>query len=183
MDDTRGTSLQGFQASGTQTAIFRQQSVYWGTISKEYVEACYAAALDFLKCAVMHIGGRYTGEKLMRAFINRSFNDIGSRLEQKLNELLWPYQKSHLSTQNPSYSLRVSPAKKMQRSQSVEDGEDDENDGEELESDSWAEIALKFNYEHDLVFAAKAIDITDAYYDVSISLQRHRRPLIRQSWH
>ena len=102
MDDTRGTSLQGFQASGTQTAIFRQQSVYWGTISKEYVEACYAAALDFLKCAVMHIGGRYTGEKLMRAFINRSFNDIGSRLEQKLNELLWPYQKSHLSTQNPS---------------------------------------------------------------------------------
>ena len=71
----------------------------------------------------------------------------------------------------------------MQRSQSVEDGYNYDKAGEELESDSWAQIALKFNYEHDLVFAAKAIDITDAYYDVSISLQRHRRPLIRQSWH
>ncbi|KAM0721528.1 hypothetical protein Q7P37_002453 [Cladosporium fusiforme] len=174
MDDTRGTSLLGFQSSSTQTAIFRQQSVHWETISKEYVEACYVAALDFLKCAVMHVGGRHTGEKLMHAFIDRSFNEIGSRLEQRLNDLLWPYQKSHPSTQNPNYSWRVTPSKKTQRSQNSDDGEvdgDDEDGEEEFDSDdSWADIAVKLNYQHELVFAAEALDITDAYYDTKLAL-------------
>jgi hypothetical protein len=170
MDDTRGTSLQGFQAAGTQTAIFRQQSVYWSKISQEYIGACDAATLDFVKCAVMHVGGRHTGEKLMRTFIGPSFSEIGSRLEQKLNELLWPYRKSHPSTQNLSYSSRVRRFKKTQRSQ-----EDGKNGEDEAGSDaSWAETALKLNYQHDLVFAAEALDITDAYYDVSISSKRQR---------
>ncbi|GAB7326472.1 hypothetical protein MBLNU13_g10472t1 [Cladosporium sp. NU13] len=171
MEDTRGTSLQGFQASSTQTAIFRQQSVHWGTISKEYVEACYAAALEFLKCAVMHVGGRHTGEKLMHAFIEKSFDGIGNRLEQRLNDLLWPYQKSHPSTQNPNYSSRVNPSKKTLHAQDNDGSEDDEDDEDEEEIDSdasWAEIALKLNYQHDLVFAAEALDITDAYYDLAL---------------
>jgi hypothetical protein len=182
MEDTRGTSLQGFQASSTQTAIFRQQSVHWGTISKDYVEACYAAALEFLKCAVMHVGGRHTGEKLMHAFIDKSFDEIGNRLEQRLNDLLWPYQKSHPSTQNPNYSSRVSPSKKTLHAQDNDDTKDDEGDDDEEEIDSdasWAETALKLNYQHDLVFAAEALDITDAYYDVSISLQQYWQSLIR----
>lgn len=170
MDDTRGTSLQGFQASGTQTAIFRQQSAHWGTISKEYVDACYAAALEFLKCAVMHVAGRHTGEKLMNAFIDRPFNEIGKKLVQRLNDLLWPYQKSHPSTQNPNYSSRVSPSKKTQRSQDIADSKNDENNEQKLDADdAWAEIAVKLKYRHDFVFAAEALDITDAYYDVSIS--------------
>lgn len=135
-------------------------------ISKEYVEACYAAALDFLKCAVMHVAGRHTGEKLMHAFISRSLGEIGSKLEEKLNELLWPYQNSHPSTQNPNYSSRVSLAKEVQCSQINKDSEDDE--GENDTDASWAEIALKLNYRHELVSAARALDLTDAYYDVSI---------------
>jgi hypothetical protein len=165
IDDTRGTSLQGFQAPGTQTAIFRQQSVYWGLISKEYVEACYAAALDFLKCAVMHVAGRHTGEKLMHAFVDRSLGEIGNKLEEKLDELLWPYQNSHPSTQNPCYSSRVSIAREVQCSQ-IESGSDD---GEDHTNASWAEVALKQKYRHEIVSAARVLDFTDAYYDVSTS--------------
>ena len=168
IDDTRGTSLQGFQAPGTQTAIFRQQSVYWGLISKEYVEACYAAALDFLKCAVMHIAGRHTGEKLMHAFVDRSLGEIGNKLEEKLDELLWPYQNSHPSTQNPYYSSRVSIAREVQCSQ-IESDSDGSDDGEDHTNDSWAEVALKQKYRHELVSAARALDLTDAYYEVSTS--------------
>lgn len=173
IDDTRGTSLQGFQAPGTQTAIFRQQSVYWGFISKEYVEACYAAASDFLKCAVMHVAGRHTGEKLMHVFVDRSLGKIGNKLEEKLDELLWPYQNSHPSTQNPYYSSRVSIAKEVQCSQIESDSDDDDgdgnDDGEDYANASWAEIALKQKYRHELVSAARALDLTDAYYDVSTS--------------
>jgi hypothetical protein len=168
IDDTRGTSLQGFQAPGTQTAIFRQQSVYWGLISKEYVEACYAAALDFLKCAVMHVAGRHTGEKLMHAFVDRSLGEIGNKLEEKLDELLWPYQNSHPSTQNPYYSSRVSIAREVQCSQ-IESDSDGSDDGEDQTNAPWAEIALKQKYRHELVSAARALDLTDAYYHVSTS--------------
>jgi hypothetical protein len=164
--DTRGTCLQGFQAPGTQTAIFRQQSVYWGLISKEYVGDCYTAVSGFLKCAVMHIAGRHTGEKLMQAFIDRSLSELGSKLEEKLNELLWPYQNSHPSTQNPNYIARVSLAKETHRSQVDKDSEDDE-DRNDTDA-SWAEIASNLKHGHELVDAARALDLTDAYYDVSI---------------
>jgi hypothetical protein len=151
-------------------AIFRQQSVHWGTISNGYIGDCYSAASDFLKYAVIHVGGRHTGEKLMRGFMDQSFNEIGSKLEQKLTELLWPYQKSHPSTQNPKYSSRISLSKKTQCSQNVKESTDDKDNEENDDSDvSWAETALKLNYENELVFAAEALDITDAYYDVSIS--------------
>ena len=169
IDDTRGTSLQGFQAPGTQTAIFRQQSVYWGSISKEYVEDCFTAVSGFLKCAVMHIAGRHTGEKLMQAFVDRSLGELGSKLEEKLNELLWPYQNSHPSTQNPYYSAQVSLAKETQRSKIDIDSEDDE-DKDDIDA-SWAEIASKLEYDHELVDAARALDLTDAYYNVSIYLK------------
>ena len=166
INDTRGTSLQGFQVPGTQTAIFRQQSVFWGLISKEYVEECYTAVSRFLKCAVMHIAGRHTGEKLMQAFIDQSLGELESKLEEKLNELLWPYQNSHPSTQNPYYSEQVSLAKETQRSKIDMDSEDDEDTNDDHAS--WAEIASKLELGHELVHAARALDLTDAYYHVSI---------------
>jgi hypothetical protein len=167
IDETRGTSLQGFQASGTQTAIFRQQSAFWDVISKEYVEACYSATMEFLKCAVMHVAGRYTGEKLMRAFLDPSFAQIGSNLEAKLEELLWPYRKSHLSTQNPAYSSRVRPTQKTKSSQ---DGQESSNGEDEapIDSSSWMETARRLKYKKDLIFAAETLDTTNAYYEVSI---------------
>lgn len=165
MDDTRGTSLQGFQAPSTQVAIFRQQSVFWSAISKEYLDACYAATLEFLRCAVAYVADRHTGEKLMHAFMEQSYVDIGTKLDAKLDELLWPYQKSHPSTQNPNYTSNVSAGKKKQGSESDDDGEEVEADS--CVAASWTEAAEQLDLPDDLIFAAEALDITDAYYNVS----------------
>lgn len=184
IDGTRGTSLQGFQASGTVTAIFRQQSVRWGTLSKEYTESCYVAASDFVKCAVMHVAGRYTGEKLMLAFVNQSLTAIGSRLEQRLSDLLWPYQKSHPSTQHPSFSAQVNASERRQRSESTGDSTHSESDVAGVDADdSWATTALKLRLPHNLVYAADALDTADAYYDVSLSTGNKGQSLITHSWH
>jgi hypothetical protein len=165
-EETRGTNLQGFQTSDTQTAIFRQQSAFWDVISKEYVDACYHATFEFMKCAVMHVAGRYTGEKLIRAFMNSSFTQIGSTLEAKLDELLWPYRKSHPSTQNPKYSSGVRPNQKAQASHNDQESSDGANACHDDES--WTETAQRLKYMDELISAANAIVIADVYYDVSI---------------
>jgi hypothetical protein len=105
---------------------------------------------------------------LMHAFVDRSLGEIGNKLEEKLDELLWPYQNSHPSTQNPYYSSRVSIAREVQSSQ-IESDSDGSDDGEDQTNAPWAEIALKQKYRHELVSAARALDLTDAYYHVSTS--------------
>ena len=172
IDDTRGTNLPGFQAPGTVLAIFRQQSVYWEFISNQYVEDCSFAVLDFLESAVMHVGGRHTGKKLMDGFIHQSLSEIGIKLEQKLTELLWPHQKSHLSTENPKYHSRVSASKKTLCSRNVEGSTDDRESEDQNYVDSWSEIALKLDFQPRLLSAAEALDTTDAYYEVGNSPKR-----------
>ena len=169
MADNRGICLQGFHASGTQIAIFRQQSVFWQTIAKDYIDTCYAAALEFLQCAVVHVAGQYTGEKLMHTFIDQSFHEIGNKLDEKLEELLWPYLKSHPSTQDPRYNSSVSPGTRLKNGQSSTDSDDDEDEAS-IVFESWTERAQTLNWEHELVFAAEALDMTDAYYDVRFYL-------------
>lgn len=107
----------------------------------------------------------------MSRFINQSLLECGNRLEEKLKELLWPHQNSHPSTQNPLYRSRVSVnlAKELSCSQTNSDDEHEEDCEDEVVPDaSWAEIALKLNYHPDLVHAARTLDSSDAYYDVSI---------------
>lgn len=127
--------------------------------------------MDFLKIAVIFVGGRYTGEKLMRTFVDPSFVEIGRKLEAKLDELLWPYRKSHPSTQNPRYTSRVSPAKSLQDSDSIQNGEER---GEQTDVAIWTEEAKRQKFDHDLVFAAEAIDTTDAYYDVRVAVPQQK---------
>jgi hypothetical protein len=183
IDDTRGTNLQGFQASGTITAIFRQQSVHWGTLSGEYIDSCYLAASEFVKCAVMHVANKYTGDKLMHAFVYQSLEEIESKLEQRLNDLLWPYQKSHPSTQHPSFSAHVNPSERTQRSESTGDGTHSESGDAGIDADdSWARTALKLSFPNDLVDAADALDTADQYYDVSISTKDNGKSLIIYRW-
>jgi hypothetical protein len=183
IDGTRGTNLQGFQASGTVTAIFRQQSVHWGMLSREYIDSCYLAASEFVKCAVMHVAGRYIGEKLMLAFVYQSLTEIESKLERRLNDLLWPYQKSHPSTQHPSFSAHVNPSERTQRSESTGDGTHSESGDAGIDADdSWARTALKLNFPNNLVYAADALDTADTYYDVSISTKDKGKSLIIHSW-
>uniref|UniRef100_UPI0015E86CC0 hypothetical protein n=1 Tax=Brucella melitensis TaxID=29459 RepID=UPI0015E86CC0 len=93
-----------------------------------------------------------------------------TKLEQRLNDLLWPYQKSHPSTQHPSFSAHVSPTDRTQRNESTGDSTHSESgDVEIAANDSWASTALKLNFPNNLVYAADALDTADAYYDVSTS--------------
>jgi hypothetical protein len=123
--------------------------------------------MEFLKCAVMHVAGRYTGEKIMRAFLDPSFRQIESNLEAKLNELLLPYRNSHPSTQNPAYSSRIRPTQKTNSSQDGQESLDSEDEAH-VDSSSWMETARRLKYEHELIIAAEALDTTDAYYEVSV---------------
>lgn len=105
MDDTRGLNLQSFYAASVQIAIFRQHSIFWRKVFKECIDACYSATSEFLRSAAVYVAGHLTDGKLIHAFIEQSCVEIEGKLDSKLEELLWPYRRSHLSTQNPRWFI------------------------------------------------------------------------------
>ncbi|KAK5713567.1 hypothetical protein LTR15_011267 [Elasticomyces elasticus] len=101
--EMRGRYLPGTVSPKLITAIFRQQSVPWEHIAREYVECCYDHIARFLEQAVVHAAGKFTADKLMEKFFHPALDKASDALDSKIRELLWPYQKSHPMTANPKY--------------------------------------------------------------------------------
>lgn len=157
MRENRGKDLPNLLKRGTLQAIFRQQSVYWDQLARAHVHSCRTAALEFMRLAVTHVAGRHTGKKLMQTYVNPAFDAKYKRLEEKVAELLWPYQKCHLITDNPRWFART-------QSQSV-DGTDAEVAKPQLLPWS-AHVASLRQCSKEHRVAAEAMDRADVYYDV-----------------
>jgi len=158
MRENRGKDLPNLLKRGTLQAIFRQQSIYWDPIARSHVHNCRTAALEFMRLAVDQVAGRYTGHKLMEAYVNPAFDVKYARLEEKIGELLWPYQRCHLITDNPRRFTRTQPQ--------VNDGAGVGVVGPSFPWSAYAASHPQCTNEHRI--AAEAMDRADVYYDVSI---------------
>ena len=171
MRQSRGKSLPGLLSFRTIKAVFRQLSVPWGPIVRTFVEKCYNAAQDFLKMAIYHIAGAYTGEALMREYVYPAFDQKSALLDSKIAELLWPFQKSHPITLNPSFGGEAATS----GSRAI-NGEAGTAVGT-AQTDvplPWATIARDINFSLEEVDAANALDQTEAYYEVSDLISSNR---------
>lgn len=145
MKSTRGKTPKGLLSQSTFQAIFRQQSAPWEKIVRDYVEQCRQSAYECLQLAVSHVAGRHTGEQLMQKYINPAFDNKATALDDKITELLRPYQKSHPITYNPM----------------MIDVGSSNHEPEEREA-----YAKAHSWTKDIFLAAQALDRTEAYYEV-----------------
>ncbi|KAK4952403.1 hypothetical protein LTR10_009209 [Elasticomyces elasticus] len=145
----RGRYLRGTVSPKLITAIFRQQSAPWEYITRKYVEGCYDHIARFLEQAVAHAAGKYTADKLMERYFNPALDKASDALDSKVNELLWPYQKSHPMTANPRYR-----SKKDMASSAITGSRADQAQIAVLPSSS--------------ITAAEALDRAEMYYEIAL---------------
>lgn len=143
MAGRRGTNLRSHPSEAVPD-IFRQQSVFWETITRKHVDRCYAATTGFILTAVMHVAGRHTGEKIMQYHMNPAFDRKSDVLDDKISELLWPFQKSHPITYNVAFEKSLSS-----------------------KHDPFKWILMSGDDKDAMYSAMEAIDQADSYYSVS----------------
>lgn len=162
MRQTRGRNLPGIHSTKTIIAIFRQQSVSWERISRGYLHQSYTATRRFLELAAKHVAGQHTAARLMSMFIHPAFDKKNIVLNEKAQELLWPYQKTYPSTYNPAFES-ASRDGSINRTAHCAEG-----NHWYLTTKSWTDVAQQSNLSEARVTAAKAIDHAEAYYNASI---------------
>ncbi|OQO06212.1 hypothetical protein B0A48_08800 [Cryoendolithus antarcticus] len=150
----RGTDLPQLSISNPVSAVFHQQSVLWKPIAQLCADDCCTVVIQFVREAVNYVAGPHTGQKLLRLF-DPYFRDLRRRLDAKVDELIWPYVKSHLSTQNPTFAASMQSA-----TVPTVDGEPTE---------SWKRIAKSEGFSSSLVSAADALDSATRYYWLSLN--------------
>ena len=139
----RGKHLKDHPSEAVIQDIFRQQSVRWDGIARSYETACFAAACDFVRMAVVHVVGQYTADSLFENHIDSELDRRGGLLRAKVSDLLWPYQAAHPVTYHPSLSARTCKGNMETFAHALEERDE-------------------------LLPAAQALDQAQAYYDVSL---------------
>ena len=161
MQRSRGTGLPGILSTKTVRTVFRQLSLPWAKFAEGFGEECFNTTYTFLELAIMHVAGPHTGDALLRAYVypradGEGFDSRRTFLEAKINELLWPYNKSHPMTYHSSYNTKVNSDSQSQF---------------KARKLKWVDLARSDNrFSVDMVHAADALDKTEDYYDVCEAL-------------
>ncbi|KAK5725055.1 hypothetical protein LTR17_013254 [Elasticomyces elasticus] len=146
----RGRYLPGTVSPKLITAMFRQQSA-------PYVESCYDHIARFLEQAVVHAAGKYTADKLMERYFYPALDRASDSLDSKVNELLWPYQKSHPMTANPKYRSKKDKTSSFSDEQGLA-----HTTGSRVDQAQTAALPSSS------VTAAEALDRAEMYYQIAL---------------
>ncbi|KAK5674786.1 hypothetical protein LTS10_012522 [Elasticomyces elasticus] len=153
----RGRYLPGTVSPKLITAIFRQQSAPWEYIARRYVESCYDHIARFLEQAVVHAAGKYTADKLIERYFYPALDKASDSLDSKVNELLWPYQKSHPMTANPKYRSKKDRVSSLSDEQGLA-----HTTGSRVDQAQTAALPSSS------VTAAEALDRAEMYYEIAL---------------
>ncbi|WPH01260.1 interferon-induced gtp-binding protein mx [Acrodontium crateriforme] len=153
MEETRGKNLPGMVSTSTITTVFRQQSSAWEKTARAHILQCFGISRSFVSDAITHIAGPDTAGVLLNDCIGESLDGIADALEDKLAELLWPYQKSH------PQATRQATREIMQEGIPAEGS---------TSSLTWTVAMKACNADPDMIQAALALDKAEAYYVVAL---------------
>ena len=145
----RGLNLRGTVPPTTYNAIFLQHSKPWKSIIEQCTNRCQSSTRSFLKEASCKVAGEYGGSKLMDHLIMPAFYTRARNLNEKVEELLWPYLHSHPVISDTRFNAASETCVLFP-----------------VKNDLWVN-RLSSDADPDRIAAAKAVDITQVYYDVS----------------
>lgn len=159
---TRGKDLRGTSTTKNIADVFRQLSVPWEVLAKDFAEKCISAVSMFLRAACYEAGGDHTGADLLQAYVlepDSRFQHRRARLNLKIEELLWPYTECHPMTSRLEFNAALA-------SQAYTNGN--------LGDKSWVDLATDApGYTEGMVEAAGILAQTESYYKVSHSRLHH----------
>lgn len=111
LDERIGAQVRLSRPSGLPTlvnpwvigAVFRQQAKPWEGIARQHVSDVYEAVRGYLEESLTSMMDAETFDALMHEHIEPELERRRARLDQKLGELLTPYQKQEPITYDPSF--------------------------------------------------------------------------------
>lgn len=158
MTTNRGKDLQNLLKRSALQAIFRQQSIRWQNCAQHYAYEYGSAVSLFVKEAIGHIAGEHTGRKLQSKYADPALEAKKNRLGEKVDELLWPYQRCHLLTNDPRWTAGTRSCRPI----NPEAGALSPNPAAR-----WLTLAAQRSYGAKEMVAADAMDRAEVFYEVS----------------
>lgn len=118
MKRTQGRELPGTYNPMIVADLFYEQSQPWGAIVKAHINEAWRAASLFIRHVVTHVADESTAEALIREVLDPAMNNILSKLNEKMTELLDSHrQKCHPITYNHDFiqTLQQIRSKRMKK--------------------------------------------------------------------
>ncbi|KAI9824767.1 MAG: hypothetical protein M1832_001595 [Thelocarpon impressellum] len=177
---SRGRELPGMFSPSIVGDLFCDQSSSWKELARQHLKASWDAARTFLDLVLSHLTDETTTESLLREVIDPLMETRSKNLDEKLEELLAPYQKGHPITYNHYFTETIQNVRRRRVevqvkrsfgttvSGSLQDGEVARRKIEELVS----ELAPRNEADMDRYACFELLDCMEAYYKV-ISPRSH----------
>ena len=181
---TRGRELLGMFNPLIVGDLFFEQSQPWEQLARQHLKSTWHATKSFLEMLLSHLADEKTSEALLGHVVDAMMEQKLSKMNEKLTELLTPYQKGHPITYNHYFTESVQKVKEKRRE--VEIGRRlrtflGQKEGVGLESvkvknakmpDLLSALASSTEADMDRFACSEILDCMEAFYKVSHSTSK-----------
>lgn len=117
---TRGRELPGMFNPLIVGDLFFEQSRPWEQLARQHLRDTWQATKSFLELLVSHLADEKTSEALLGHVIDTVMDQKLNMMNEKLSELLTPYQKGHPITYNHYFTENIQKTKEKRREAEIE---------------------------------------------------------------
>ncbi|KAK4499152.1 hypothetical protein PRZ48_009664 [Zasmidium cellare] len=104
----KSRGLPGDAPANGDADLFKVQSLRWEDIAHNYADQCVQAVAEFFQLALHHVAPEHTAAMIMTHIARSKMTDSRAKSRQKIHELVSPFRKSFITTQNPGYRIKNS---------------------------------------------------------------------------
>jgi hypothetical protein len=180
----RGTELPTAVNRHLPGKLFRDQSRPWMKLATEHLESSWEAVSDFADLLLTHLTDDPTHGYLRNEILDRALETIRTKLELKLKELFFYYERGHTL---PTTGRFCEKLKSIQSRRQAGCQHDQDNSTEtDPAAPGGARNSTPKEIEHHQSAASQTIDEMQAYYEVSkeqsltladkVAVEMSRRP-------
>lgn len=112
---TRGRELLGMFNPLIVGDLFFEQSQPWERLARQHLRKVWEATKSFLELLISHLTDEKTSDNLLGYVIDAVMDRKLSKMNEKLSELLSPYQKGHPITYNHYFTETIQRVKEKRR--------------------------------------------------------------------
>ena len=112
---TRGRKLLGMFNPLIVSDLFFEQFRPWERLARQHLQKVWRASKAFLELLVSHLADERTSNALLSHIIDAVMDKKLSKMDEKLSELLSPYQKGHPITYNHYFTETLQKVREKRR--------------------------------------------------------------------
>lgn len=116
---TRGRELPGMFNPLVIGDLFREQSKPWEQLARQHLRNVWQAARSFLDLLISHLADEPTSEALLGQVIDPAMDQTLRIMNQKLDEILRPYQAGHPITYNHYFTETIQKVREKRHEEEI----------------------------------------------------------------